>query len=156
MSKVYKQKVEFHPRGGKSALARAYVAMLLRLGDAILVDMDKEVLPAVILMRMDTFQIPDSVELEMVCFDTVPELDDIHKFMGVKSEKMPAATLKLYECKASSYSPGSVIFAAADKKQVNELYAKEFPWRPLPLLIIEWQGSIAYGEPRLLYNGDEG
>lgn len=66
--------------------------------------------------------------------------------------------LNVYECRRSAYdsSMGASIFAAQDTHQVNELYSIEFPWRPLPMLIIQWQDVTATGQPRVLYNGDIG
>lgn len=85
MGAIYKKKVEFHPRGGKGALRQAYVALLLRLCDDILEEEDRP-LPAVILLRIDDLPASDYVQLDMVCFESAPELQHIHKFLGIKEE----------------------------------------------------------------------
>lgn len=176
MGQVYVSKVRFHPR--EDRLRQAYVAMLLKLADNLLDD-QPPAMPGVILMRLDEFGLSDSVEINMVCFDSVPELSYVHKFMGatkvasrveahenpsfaapeiLKNEEVATevAKLKVYECKAYDWSPGRIIVAAVDTQQVNELYARDFSWRPLPFYITEWQGVMAVGEPRVLYDGDTG
>lgn len=155
MGALYKEKVKFKPHS-KGGLRRAYVTLFLRMIDDILSD-DEKPLPGAVLTRLDNLPASDYVEMNLAAFESVPELAYIHKFLGAQEEDAQRRVLKMYECKqefGDGYQASS-IFAAVDKKQVNELYAKEFPWRPLPLLIIEWQGSIAYGEPRLLYSNEE-
>lgn len=84
MGQMYKEKIRFHPRAGRERLRRAYVALILRFLDDVLDPEHDRPLPALLLLRIDTFATSDNLEAQLVAFETLPEYKFLSKFFGVK------------------------------------------------------------------------